>query len=138
MTEEMKKAVLCYVESPWAYFTTQDLSKQWGEDWDDVSYEYNAGTPYEWYEGRDGEESWKIFKVAWDGNFQTPSQSYGGINSPWSVEDINSGVVAWLHTSRWISGPKTVIPAGTTLEKFCELIQNSGEGTVYVPLDKKE
>jgi hypothetical protein len=25
---------LCYVEDSWAYFTTQDVTKQWGDDWD--------------------------------------------------------------------------------------------------------
>lgn len=30
-TEELR---LCYVSRPWAYFTTQSLDKQWGDDWD--------------------------------------------------------------------------------------------------------
>ena len=38
---------LCYIEKNFAYFTTQDLEKQWGDDWDDAPYEHNAGTPYE-------------------------------------------------------------------------------------------
>lgn len=37
---------LCYIDGCWAYFTTQDLDKQWGDDWDDVPYEHNAGDPY--------------------------------------------------------------------------------------------
>ena len=42
-----KDPILCYVDEPWAYFTTQDLDKQWGDDWNDAPYEHNAGTPYE-------------------------------------------------------------------------------------------
>ena len=38
-------SVLCYVDAPWAYFTTRRLSEQWGDDWDDAPYEHNAGTP---------------------------------------------------------------------------------------------
>ena len=37
---------LCYIDNCWAYFTTQPLDKQWGDDWDDAPYEHNAGEPY--------------------------------------------------------------------------------------------
>lgn len=37
---------LCYVDGNRAYFTTQPLDQQWGDDWDDAPYEHNAGTPY--------------------------------------------------------------------------------------------
>lgn len=35
---------LCYVEGAFAYFTTQNLQEQWGDDWDDPLD--NSGTPY--------------------------------------------------------------------------------------------
>lgn len=38
---------LCYIDGPWAYFTTQPVAEQWGDDWDDAPYEHNAGDPYE-------------------------------------------------------------------------------------------
>lgn len=38
---------LCYVNGRFAYFTSKDLDKQWADDWDDKSYEHNAGEPYE-------------------------------------------------------------------------------------------
>lgn len=41
-----KEPILCYIDGPWAYFTTQNLHKQWGDDWDDRPYECNAGSPY--------------------------------------------------------------------------------------------
>jgi len=122
--------VLCYVDGPWAYFTTRKLSEQWGDDWDDAPYEHNAGTPYDYseHDKKEGREPWQIIKVAWDGDFEPPSE--GHYNSPWSVEQINAGAVAWLRTSRWRTGKPVIIPAGTTLERFCELIRKGG-GTVY-------
>lgn len=38
--------VLCFVKGNRAYFTRKDLDEQWGDDWDDRPYEYNAGEPY--------------------------------------------------------------------------------------------
>ena len=36
----------------YAYFTPAELEKQWGDDWDDKPYEYNAEIPYDdYYEG---------------------------------------------------------------------------------------
>lgn len=42
-----QEPVLCYVSHPFAYFTTQPVENQWGDDWDDAPYEHNAGSPYE-------------------------------------------------------------------------------------------
>jgi len=117
--------VLCYVDGPWAYFTTQALEDAWGDDFDDAPYEHNAGTPY----GPCKHEKFEIIKVAWDGDFETPS--FGHCNSPWSVEQINAGAVAWLRTSRYSPGKPVVIPAGTTMERFYALIRKGG-GTVYM------
>ena len=157
-------AVLCYVDSPWAYFTTRPLEKQWGDDWNDAPYEHNAGTPYtpsksfgtvrrnmngrrivrvtkpgatpdeDWVEGseydEDGKPEWEIFRIAYDGDLETPRE--GQRNSPWSVEQINAGAVAWLRTSRWFDGKPVVIPAGTTLTQFCKLVAEAG-GAAYLP-----
>jgi hypothetical protein len=81
----------------------------------------------------DGTPKFEIVKVGWDGDFQTPCE--GHYNSPWSVEQINAGAVAWLRTSRYSDGNPVVIPAGTTLERFCELIREGG-GTVYLSNNK--
>lgn len=123
--------VLCYVDGPWAYFTTRKLSEQWGDDWNDAPYEHNAGTPYDYseHDRKEGHAPWEIIKVAWDGDFEPPSE--GHYNSPWSVEQINAGAVAWLRTSRWRTGKPVIIPAGTTLERFCEMMREGG-GTVYL------
>jgi hypothetical protein len=161
---------LCYVSGSFAWFTTQELSKQWGDDWNDAPYEHNAGSPYGpcwhnepesrnnpdsrrgWKPGTkeplevgelcrcescqrdwndDGSPKWSLEKIAFEADMTAPCD--GAANSPWSVEAINSGAVAWLVTSPWGSGKKLiVIPAGVPMEKFCELIELSG-GTVYLP-----
>lgn len=119
----MSEPVLCYVKTPWAYFTTKELSKQWGDDWDNSPYEHNAGTPYE----DDGVE---ITKIAFTADLETPADR-AGLNSRYSVKDINSGAVAWLVSSSWNSEETVVIPAGTTITKFKELIKKAA-GRIYV------
>jgi hypothetical protein len=129
--------VLCYVKGQWAYFTTQKISEQWGDDWNDAPYEYNAGTPYEYvdHDRKEGRAPWQIVKVAWDGDFETPRERHP--SSPWSVEQINAGAAPWLRTRRWHSGEPVIIRAGTTLEHFCELIREGG-GAVYLANDQIE
>ena len=124
----MSDPVLCYVEGNWAYFTTQKLEDQWGDDFDDAPYEHNAGPPYEFnkVDSDRGKDPWTITKVAFDGGFYTPCDSHN--NSPYSVEQINSGVVPWLND--WKSDG-IVIYAGTTLSQFCELVRKAG-GTIYM------
>ena len=115
----------------WAYFTTRKLSEQWGDDWNDAPYEHNAGRPYEFHEHdrKEGREPWQIVKVAFDGGFETPAEGHN--NSPWSVEQINAGAVAWLRTDSYRTTKPVIIPAGVTIERFCELIHEGG-GTVYL------
>ena len=119
----MSEPVLCYVRAPWAYFTTQKLSEQWGDDWDDAPYEHNASCPYT----DDGHE---IVKLAYEGELETPADK-AGLNSRYSVEEINAGAVAWLASPSWCSGEKVVIPAGTSISNFIKLVKKSG-GAVYL------
>lgn len=125
-----REPVLCYVDGQWAYFTTQPLSEQWGDDWDDVPYEHNAGAPYPPPPVLpDGVTGWRIVKFAWDGSLLTPD--YGVINSPWSVQDINSGLVPWLMEPKWAaSGPRRSLRAGATVQEFKDFVQACG-GKVY-------
>jgi hypothetical protein len=125
--------VLCYVSAPWAYFTTQPLADQWGDDWNDAPYEHNAGEPY-WPHGKD-EGKWEIIKVAWDGPFDAPID-HAGLYSRWSVETINSGAVPWLsNVTNWAFNKKVTPPvsifAGTPLNEFKRLVRNGG-GKFYV------
>jgi len=126
---------LCYVDGPWAWFTTAELKDQWGDDWNDAPYEHNAEQPYAWREGmkcRDGSDKppYELFRVAWNGPLETPDEWHS--NSPYSVEDINAGAVAWLATARYASGPKIAIQAGTLFPDFVRLVEAAG-GTVYLP-----
>lgn len=124
-------AVLCYVKDNFAYFTTQPLSEQWGDDWDDAPYEHNAGEPYDFHEHdrEAGRKPWEIVKVAFGGPLETPDD--GCVNSRWSVKQINAGCVAWLATPSWSGAPLVAIPAGTTLAQFCYLVEQAG-GEVYL------
>jgi len=138
----MKNFKLCYVELPWCYFTTQELSEQWGDDWNDRPYEHNAGEPYEpsrkdlpdrakkfpedWNE--DGTPRWEIKKVAID-NVCLEEPSEGHYNSPYSVEDINKGEVPWLCSPKYLKD-NIKIMAGCKLDEFTKIIQDNG-GNVY-------
>jgi len=121
--------VLCYVdgEEKFAYFTTQDLDDQWGDDWNDIPYEHNAGLPYLPNKNDiDKGKKWEIVKVAFDGDLETPSEYYG-LNSPFSVEHIN-GNIAWL--SKRYGEPKVNIHAGVTIDEFRILVKLAG-GKIY-------
>lgn len=109
---------LCYVQEPWAYFTIK-MEGQWGDDWDGRPYECNAGEPYDY-----------ACKVAYEGDFITPDEGY--YNSPFSVDDINRGDIAWLRVAWWSTKPKVALFAGATLAEFKEKVETAG-GTIYEP-----
>jgi len=143
--------VLCYVDGSTAYFTTQDLSGQWGDDWNGRPYEHNAERPYgpcwhnepkhvverggklctddccklDWNE--DGTPKWKIIKVHWEGPFATPAERNND-NSPFSVEDINAGATPWLECTLGEDDARghlvTKIMAGETLHRFTWAIED--------------
>lgn len=110
--------VLCYVREPWAYFTVLNLKAQGGDGWHKRPYQYNSSPPYE--------PPGIIFKLAYDGSFETPSDFAETI----SVEDINAGKIAWVSASRWGDGEAMAIRAGTTLSEFKRLIKLAG-GKIY-------
>lgn len=131
MTDDFR---LCYVDGPWAWFTTAALVDQWGDDWNDAPYEHNAGTPYAWHEEQRRQDGsrvprYELLKVAWDGPLETPDAWH--LNSPYSVEQINKGAVPWLVTARYTTGSAVSIPAGTSLPEFIRLVEEAG-GIVYV------
>lgn len=97
-----------------AYFTTKDLKDQWGVDWEDSPYEYNSGKPYD-------SEDYEILSVTFGFNNSTawiklPLDYTNCGNSFWSVQDINSGAVAWIFASGVFSNVS--IQAGCNLEDF--------------------
>lgn len=120
---------LCYVKGGFAYFTTlTDVKDQWGDDWDNAPYEHNAGEPY--HSDDQQPERYEIVKVAFDGPFDQPCTLH--LNSPFSVEQINAGAVAWLRSPSYDKDP-VAIPAGATLDEFIRLVMSAG-GTVYLPI----
>lgn len=127
-----KKWSLCYIEGSFAYFTTNELSRQGGDDWDDVPYEHNAGEPYKWIKGSD-EPEYIIEKVAWDGDFELPG--YNELNSSYSVDMINKKMVPWLEGC--FDAKSINIYAGVSIEDFASLIHKGG-GDIYVIRSKKE
>ena len=87
----------------YAYFTPIDLRDQWGDDWDDAPYEYNAGPPYDDYYDEDKNRiEITLYRVKFgirSDDYILPSYyGYGG-NSPFCIKDINQGAVAWLFDS---------------------------------------
>ena len=117
---------LCFVRECWAFFTTQPLEMQWGDDWDDAPYEHNAGLPYLPHAG----ESWEVIKVAWEGPFDTPAVM--GNNCAYSVMHINDGRVPWLFQDAYTD--KSDIPAiyaGISLRDFIGVVEAAG-GVVYL------
>lgn len=124
---QQAEPILCYVSGHFAYFTTQALDMQWGDDWNDAPYEHNAGIPYDWQED-DEEPRWDIIVLMWVGDFATPDEYH--INSPYSVEMINRGDVAWLRPEKWVTGGRP-IPAGTTISEFKKRIKEVG-GCIWV------
>ena len=92
---------LCYVSNNILYFT-DNFKHQWGDDWNDAPYEHNADPPYEW----DERESWKwnithgrghIRYIAIMPEWCIRQPCDGHLNSPYSVENINKGAIAWLY-----------------------------------------
>ena len=142
----MKNFKLCYIDKDnTAYFTTQDLNTQWGDDWDDRPYEHNAGIPYsplkhyhtdgsstkvhdDWNE--DGTPKWELYKLKFESDILEKPSDYHW-NSPYSVRDINAGVVAWLR-GELSDHTMIVIHAGTSIDEFKSKVRQAG-GTIYVP-----
>lgn len=128
---EVSDAVLCYVSGDWAYFTTQPLSKQWGDDWDDAPYEHNAEAPYTPHAKSQGQ--WDIVKVAFEVMLAQPNEDEymeRVLNSRYSVQDINDKRIAWLRPSVFSKEGSQPIYAGDTLREFIDKIHLAG-GEVY-------
>lgn len=141
----MKNFKLCYIENDTAYFTTQDLDKQWGDDWNDAPYEHNAERPYgpvihydyadgstkkserDWNE--DGTPKWELYTLKFDCDaLETPAQRH--YNSRYSVQDINNGAIAWLHGRGKDKNPIS-IHAGASIEEFKQKVRQAG-GDIYI------
>lgn len=142
----MKNFKLCYIgKNQTAYFTTQPVELQRGDDWNDVPYEHNAEPPYgpiiyhysngekkkderDWNE--DGTPKWELYHLKFDAGWrlQTPADKH--YNSPYSVDMINAGAVAWLAGTD-ADGKPIAIQAGASIEEFKQKVRQAG-GTIYI------
>ena len=140
--KDIKNYKLCYVDNIndysilELYFTElDDVTKQWGDDWDDTPYEHNAEPPYE-YDYSQPEQGvkdgvgiypkidiYKLFIVvrSWKVDVLTPCS--GTINSRYSVEDINKRIVPWLTIVNEKENLKDFIHAGTTIKEFIKIMK---------------
>jgi hypothetical protein len=142
----MKNYKLCYIDDDDAYFTTQELTEQWGDDWDDIPYEYNAGLPYEpafryYMDGRreklesnwneDGTPKWEIYRLKFelDYCYGDPGE-LAPENSIYSVEMINRGDTPWISGTSY-DGKELHIFAGTSIEEFKTLVKSVG-GKIFI------
>ena len=122
----------------YAYFTPLELNVQWGDDWNDAPYEYNAEIPYDdvidEVETKDGfrvvakSHEIEILQVpfairSYDYKFPSDYQSSG--NSHFSVEDINSGAVAWIYDKAYSDGVSVpvAIHAGCNPKHFADALE---------------
>lgn len=110
---------LCYVSNGIMYFT-DDFKNVWGDDWKKSPYEHNASSPYGWSDNRSKEENIKLNNthlryLAFMQDWGIKEPCDGFLNSPYSVEDINNGAVAWLFTKE--AGG---LMAGATIEEAIE------------------
>lgn len=129
----MKEYKLCYIEGQKAWFT-DNFEKQWGDDWNDVPYECNAGEPYTYWSERISEKRYikheikhkVLYFETHDWSEMKPCD-IGRV----SVENINKRAVAWLHTDKYN------ILAGTTMEEFIKTVEEHG-GTIYLPRGEDE
>jgi len=124
----MKDLKLCFVKYGWAYFTSIPVTDQWGDDWENSPYEYNAGFPSAPRKGKHKDH--KIVKVSFESDHIDPSFSED--DRSWSAEMINRGDVPWLRSPPWSETKLQDVPAGTTLTDFIKIVKDSG-GEVYLP-----
>lgn len=111
---------LCFVEKGIAWFTTcKPFEKQWGDDWDDAPWEYNAGSPYAWAEYRDVAQ-YDLYAIRFSGPFEYNYENYR--NSPWSVKEINRGAAPWLLVRDSDSQLLDSIYTKITLSEFVEKV----------------
>ena len=110
---DAEKHRLCYVNGNIMYFT-DNFAKQWGDDWDDAPYEHNADPPYERDPSLPAEVNRSrghIVIGAWfDKRYRIGLPRDGALNSEYSVESINKGVVPWLslYDEKGLVGGATV------------------------------
>lgn len=113
---------LCYVDQEDEYssittlYFTNDMEKQWGDEWGIAPYEHNAEVPYN--------DETDIYSIVIEHSFSdihTPMKGYS--SSPYSVKDINKGVIPWITIPR--KGKNSIfIKAGDTCLSVIDRIKS--------------
>ena len=121
MTDKLYR--LCYVSGNIMYFT-DNFENQTGDDWDDAPYEHNAGEPYEWVDEWSAESNKyrghiRMIAFMTDRWLEYPYDGYG--NSPFSVDDINAGAIAWIRVRKG-----KPLKAGATIDEAIEWLKGIG------------
>jgi len=127
-----KPFVLCYVSNNFAYFTSQKLEDQDGDDWHKKN-STSGSPPFTYrkeYDGdRLGKDPWEVIKIGYEGPFENSDYLCDRL----SVEQINRGGAAWLMYCG--KDKRKSIYAGATVLEFIEQVKATG-GQVYVDLDE--
>lgn len=118
---------LCFVNDEGsAYFTTIDLSKQCGPNWDEKGYEHVAGVPY--YSSDE-----PILAVDfWFKGWVLPGSEYKV--SDLSVCDINRLKMDWLTKSDSDSNKDCAITAGCSLRHFLSVMKSTDTGVYAIEI----
>jgi len=128
------ESVLCFINGPWAYFTTRALSDQYGDNWNNKPWT-EAGSPYlhrHYNPELDKLNKWEIYKIAYSGFWTLPYAIYPDLNHPTVLSINNDNSIPWLCSSN--PHPKPIeVMAGTTLSNFCKLMRENG-GYAYIPV----
>ncbi len=121
---------LCLVQGDCAWFTTQELKSQWGDDWGESGYEIAAGPPHQYtkYDKEDSLEPWQIARIKFSGSFLLPHDPPAP--KSWSVKSVNEGLRPWL---RGTGTQGTALMAGASVEEFCQFVLGEGGQIVERP-----
>jgi hypothetical protein len=115
MAKKDKEFRLCYVDENIMYFS-DNFEKQWGDDWNDKPYEHNAELPYGLEDDKPVRDGFgHIRLMAFESHWWIRRPCDGHVNSPYSVEDINKGAIAWLY-----SDEAGGLMAGSTMDEAVE------------------
>lgn len=142
---------LCYVqggqylyEGLTLYFTSQDIDKQWGDGWSKRPYEHNSSAPYteDYTADEMGVENGKgiypkvdIYCIKLETDIRIFTPCTNAVNSNFSVQDINSGMIPWLIIEK--NDKRTSVTAGTTYKDFIHLVKSKFKQDIqiFVPLE---
>ncbi len=124
-----KRFKLCYVDDNILYFT-DNYANQWGDDWNDAPYEYNAEPPYDRKDYTEYDDEWcinhgcgNIKMIAFDhyDGWYIKEPKDGHCNSPYSVDAINAGAAPWLWNEK-----AGALPGGATMKAAKEWLRKAG------------